>query len=310
MTSGKDCVNVGSCSGCSLIGPELVMLSLQAYLLYLEGKHVGSGGLFMGNQRLGATGLTAAIVAAGVMLAGEVNAQAATFPAPPPPGTYHVDEGRLLRSAETAEIDRIASELLQDRDVALVVVTLPSLASRQAAGYTIERYAAELFDRWGIGSPRSNYGILLLVSAGDRIARIELGAAYAGRYDGETAKVMNGLILPEFRAGRYTEGILAGVRGLDAMARGLPIPSAPMPWYVLPILAGIFAGGGALAYSLHHSGRRGWAWALLAALAALLLLLLSLLGRAGASGGGGGSGGRGGAFGGGSSGGGGATGRW
>jgi uncharacterized protein len=234
-------------------------------------------------------------------------AQRTTFPEAPPPGVFHVDEAGLLRPAEAAEIDRVAGALLAEHDVPIVVVTLQRLADRNAAGYTIERYAAELFDQWGVGSQDRNYGILLLVAAGDRTARIELGAAYAGRYDDAARYVMDELILPEFRGDRYPEGILAGVRGLDAMARGLPLPAPPLPRYALPLVIGVFVATTALAFSLLNSGKRGWGWALLAMLAALLLWLLSRMGRAG---GGTGSGGGGGAFRGGSSGGGGATGRW
>lgn len=255
----------------------------------------------------GGSFLAAALILAAAGFPAEAEAQRATFPTPPPPGRYHVDEAGLLRAGEAAEVDRIAAALLAERDVALLVVTLPSLAARQAAGYTVERYASELFDRWGIGSQEHNFGVLLLVLPGDRAARIELGAGYAHRYDASSAHVMDDLILPEFRAGRYPEGILAGVRGLDAMARDLPLPSRPTPWYVIPLVLGVFAGATALAYSLYQRGRRGWAWAILAALGALLLFLLRMLGRGGGQGGGGG---RGGAFGGGSSGGGGATGRW
>jgi uncharacterized protein len=229
----------------------------------------------------------------------------ASFPAPPPEGRFWLDEAGILREAEAAEVDRIAGALLAEQDVPLLVVALPSLAARGAAGYTIERYARELFDRWGIGSQEHNFGILLLVSHGDRAARIELGAGYGRAYDEASNRVMQDLILPEFRAGRFPEGVLAGVRGLDAMARGLAIPSAPTPWYLFPLLVGIFAVGGALVWSLFKSGNKGWAWAVLAALVALLLFLLRSGGQTRGGGGGGG-----GAFRGGSSGGGGATGRW
>jgi uncharacterized protein len=237
------------------------------------------------------------------------HAQRATFPEPPPAGVYHVDEAGLLRPPEAAEIDRIAGQLLAEYDVPIIVVTIRSLAERGAAGYTIERYAAELFDRWGIGSQARNYGALLLVSRGDRLARIELGADYAGRFDAEAHHIMGQLILPEFRHDRYTEGILAGVRGLEAMARGLPIPGRPAPWYALPLVAGVVVGTTALAFSLLNSGRRGWAWVVLAGLAMFLAWLLRNLFRQRVGGGGVGMGG-GGAFRGGSSGGGGATGRW
>jgi uncharacterized membrane protein YgcG len=65
-----------------------------------------------------------------------------------------------------------------------------------------------------------------------------------------------------------------------------------------------------MVFSLLYSGRKGAAFALLAALGMLLPLLLSMLGRAGSPNASGGGGGGGGPFRGGSSGGGGATGRW
>lgn len=45
---------------------------------------------------------------------------------------------------------------------------------------SVEQYARQLFDHWGPGFKDRNYGILLLVSVGDRKARIELGAGWGG----------------------------------------------------------------------------------------------------------------------------------
>jgi uncharacterized protein len=252
---------------------------------------------------------TILMVLVGLVAAQSAGAQRVAFPAPPAAGIYHVDEGGVLGPGERQEIDRIAAELLAEHGVPLIAVTLPSLASRGAAGYTIERYATELFNTWGIGSPDRNLGMLLLVSIADRRARIELGAHWGLEYDAVAAEVMHTLILPEFRADRYAEGILAGARGLDAMARGLDLPAPRRAWWILPVVGAVVLGVGALSFSLMNSGRRGAAWALLAGLVAILLFLLSMLGRAGVVGGGGGGGG-GGAFRGGSSRGGGASGSW
>jgi uncharacterized protein len=252
---------------------------------------------------------TVLLALVGLVVAESAGAQRVSFPGPPAAGIYHVDEAGVLGPGERQEIDRIGAELLAEHGMPLITVTLPSLASRGAAGYTIERYATELFNTWGIGSPDRNLGMLLLVSIADRRARIELGADWGLEYDAVAAEVMHRLIVPEFRAARYAEGILAGARGLDAMARGLALPSPRRPWWILPVVGVVILGVGALSFSLLNSGRSGAAWGVLAALAAVLLFLLSMLGRAGVAGGGGGSGG-GGAFRGGSSRGGGASGSW
>jgi uncharacterized protein len=214
-------------------------------------------------------------------------------------GMWIVDRAALIGEAESTEINGIAGALMSEEQVPLLVVTLNSLAEMNAASYTIERYASELFDHWGIGSERRNYGMLLLVSKGDRKARIELGQAWAGQHDSEAREVMDTLIIPVFKRGDFSGGILAGVRGMDAMARGLQLPTPKAPWWILPLMGAGLILVICVIVSLFKSGRKGWGWALIAALGVLLFLLM----RASASGGGG-------AFGGGSSGGGGASGSW
>jgi uncharacterized protein len=223
------------------------------------------------------------------------------FPEKPPKSDFFVDQAQLLDAAHRQEINKTASALLKEERIPLFVVTITSLAAYDASGLGIDGYATRLFNTWGIGSPDRNYGILLLVSVGDRKARIELGAGFAHQYDRQANDIMQSLIIPAFKRGDYSTGIADGVRGLDAMARGLQLPKPTAPWWFWPVLIGgaiLFA---AMIYNLFKSGKSGWAWALIAALAVLIFFML----RAAAS-----SGGSGGGFGGGSSGGGGATGSW
>ena len=188
-----------------------------------------------------------ALLIAGWLLAAcsvvPIPAAAVTFPDKPPQDHFYVDEAGLIGAAEGQEIDDIAGALLKEEQVPLIVVTIESLMSHDAAGYTIERYASELFNHWGIGSQRRNYGMLLLVSSGDRKARIELGAGWGHSSNLQAQKVMNDLIVPEFRRDNYSEGILAGVRGMDAMARGLQLPQPKPPWWVLPLFLAFLAAG-------------------------------------------------------------------
>lgn len=244
---------------------------------------------------------TAVLLCAATLLLAARPGAAVTFPEKPSHDHYYVDEAGLISEAEGREIDGIAAALLREEKIPILVVTIRSLMSHGAGGYTVERYAAELFDEWGIGSEDRNYGMLLLVSSEDRKARIEFGAGWAHRHDVEAQQVMDTLIVPEFRQGRYAEGVLAGVRGMNAMARGLALPKPTQPWWVLPAFLVFLAVSIGVIVSLFKSGHKGWGWALIVALGALLFFLL----RAAAQ-----SRGSGGSFGGGSSGGGGASGSW
>jgi len=222
-----------------------------------------------------------------------------------------LDEASLIKPDDAASIRATCDKLLKETQVPIVVVTIPSLAKYK--GGNIEAYARGLFDNWGIGTPARNYGVLLLVSVGDRKARIELGAAWAGAKDATARMIMDEIIVPNFKQGNYSAGILEGVQGLETMVRGelLMSPSEKRQmWIFLAVMAGaIFLG-----VSLIRSGRTGWGWAVLAMVGAVLVAILvgafSSRGRNRDSWGDSGGFGDGGGFGGGSGGGGGATGSW
>lgn len=229
------------------------------------------------------------------------NAHAVTFPPKPANSTYIVDEANVISADYKTRIDAIAAQLFKDEKVPLIVVTIPSLVKHDAAGQTVDSYATQLFNRWGIGSKDRNYGILMLVSIGDRSMRIEFGEAWQHAHDSEAKTVIDSLIIPHFKQGDYAGGIYAGVQGIDSIARGLALPKPQVPKWLLPALIGGFLLTVGVIVSLFRSGKKGWGWALIAALGAIIagIFFLSRF-----------SGGGGGRFRGGRSGGGGASGSW
>ncbi len=150
---------------------------------------------------------------------------------PPPEGRFVLDRAELLGDAGGSSVQEIAAALLAEHETPIFVVTIRAMADHWPHGeIRIETFAHLLFDQWEIGRAELggevwNTGILLVVSRDDRAARIQLGAGWAREKDGECSRIMDGLIVPKFRQGRFGEGIIAGVRALDAMARGKPLPA-------------------------------------------------------------------------------------
>jgi uncharacterized protein len=238
-------------------------------------------------------------------------AQKITYPPKPGDRDFIVDEANLIAEADKAEIKKICDKLLTEKKAPILVVTINSMAQYGADGWDIRVFAQNLFNTWGVGFKDWNHGILLLVSKGDRKARIELGADWKGRKDAECEKIMQQAIVANFKAGRFSEGIKAGVAALEAMARGLKIPkppAQPRPWWHYALVVGFVGLVVFTIVSLVRRGASGWAWLVWAAVFAVLgYLLYQLLTQSSRGGGGGWSGG---SFGGGFSGGGGATGSW
>lgn len=227
-----------------------------------------------------------------------------------PPGQrdFVLDTANLIDEADEAQIKALCDTLLNETAIPIVVVTIESMAAHGGPNMRIETFATLLFDQWGIGDSTFNRGILLLVSNGDRKARIELGADWAHEYDRTCQEIMDGHIIFHFKQGQFSTGIVAGVEALDKMARGLELPSKPRPWWHYALVAGFIALAIFTAISLMNSGASGWAWVFWGVVFSILgFILYSALTSSARGGSGGFSGG---SFGGGFSGGGGATGSW
>lgn len=231
----------------------------------------------------------------------------------PGPREFVLDKANLLDPAAKAKIQRECDKLLTDHATPIIVVTIPSIADVGGGSLQIETVARLLFDQWQIGIAKVgqeqkdwNTGILLLVSSGDRKARIELGAGWRRDNDQVSSQIMDERIIPYFKQGNYAAGIVSGVQALDDMARGKPLPTVPRPWWHFPVAAGALGLFAFTIISLVRHGANGWAWLFWG-------LVFSFVGYAlysmltSSSSGGGFSGG---SFGGGFSGGGGATGSW
>jgi uncharacterized protein len=241
------------------------------------------------------------LLLAGASAALGQGAQRVSFPAKPGQKDFFTDEAGIIGPAERQAINEIAGRLLTEQKVPVFVVTIVSMASHGAAEYTVERYAYELFNNWGIGSHQRNYGMLLVVSRDDHRARIELGSDWGYSHNEGAKQLMDTIITPAFKQGNFSAGILDGVKGLDALARGLALPQPKQPWWVLPLFLGGFALIIGIIVNLFRTGRSGWGWALIAGLGVMIFMILRGMASSRGSGGG---------FGGGSSGGGGASGSW
>ena len=149
------------------------------------------------------------------------------FPETPAPSQLIQDYARIINEENKAAIRKIQFEAYEQFDTPIVVVTISSKAEFNASGKGIERVAHDLFDFWQIGKRDKNdnlinQGILLLVSVGDRKARIELGGDWGRAWDDHCDDIMQRSIVKRFKSGDYSGGILAGVEKLAEMGKAGP----------------------------------------------------------------------------------------
>ena len=100
----------------------------------------------------------------------------------------------------------------------LVVATVPSLQ-----GYEIEDYGYQLGRAWGIGDAKADTGVLLIVAPNERQVRIEVGYGLEPILtDALSSTILQGQVLPRFKAGEMEAGVVAGA---DAIAAQLALPA-------------------------------------------------------------------------------------
>lgn len=123
----------------------------------------------------------------------------------------HINDFAEVIDQETETTARVAlATLLGETGIEMTVVTIRSRDDFDASA-SIETFARGLFNDWGVGDAENNDGILVLVATADRETRIQLGSAYDQAYDVIAQDIINTSMVPEFREGRFTEGIENGV---------------------------------------------------------------------------------------------------
>lgn len=188
-------------------------------------------------SRLAYSSLRAWLAAAVVLVSALTFVPAASaevnIPPVPPEKHYILDKAGLISADAMEKIGGIQKTAALDHKTQIVVVTIENKAKYGGQYMSIEGFARQWFDEWGIGIRRDgklyNRGILMLVSKGDRKARIELGADWGHRWDEYCQRVMDEMMVPQFKNGQYSLGIIRGVDALSSMAERGPFADPPKP---------------------------------------------------------------------------------
>ena len=137
---------------------------------------------------------------------------------------YVNDFADVLSPETEAQLEEMLKAARAERDHEMTVVTIDSVNS-YTNNHTIERFAKDLFNHWGIGNAERNDGILLLVAVEDRRMRIALGSGFRARFDGVATRIIDSIIVPAFRDGRMEQGILQGTEAsLERLRLDAPLP--------------------------------------------------------------------------------------
>ena len=158
-----------------------------------------------------------------LLLACALPALAGTYRADEIPNVQRMDRRRyvsdpdgILSPAAVAHIDSVCASL-RERGLAQVAV----VAVDDIAGGDTFSFAVDLFRSWGVGSAKSNNGLGILLVKDLREIRFVTGGGLEGILpDALCKRIQLNYMLPAFREGDYSAGMVAGVGAAATILEG------------------------------------------------------------------------------------------
>lgn len=148
---------------------------------------------------------------AAIVLAVTLCLAAAAEVAYQPTAQFFVNDFADVLSAQTEqEIVELGRALQQQTGAQAVAVTVPS-----RGGQSVEDYAIDLANSWGIGQAEEDNGVLILIAVEERKLRVEVGLGLEGALpDGKTGRIMDEYMTPSLRQNDYSTGMLEGYKAV------------------------------------------------------------------------------------------------
>lgn len=123
------------------------------------------------------------------------------------PGGWVSDFAGVVPFSYKEKMEILATEVKHKTGVELAVVTVENMR-----GLTVEDYATQLFQNWGIGEKGKDNGALILLALQERKVRIEVGYDLEAIIpDGVAGEILDRYVLPDLRTGDYGNGLYKGL---------------------------------------------------------------------------------------------------
>jgi uncharacterized protein len=142
----------------------------------------------------------------------------------PPLSGRVVDQTGTLSASDAAALTQRLKDLETRKGSQVAVLIVPTTQPE-----TIEQFSIRVAEAWKIGRKKIDDGALLVVAKNDRKLRIEVGYGLEGALPDVTARrIIDEIIVPQFRTGDFAGGISAGVDRIIRIIDGEPLPK-PQP---------------------------------------------------------------------------------
>lgn len=143
-------------------------------------------------------------------------AQDSDFPPRPDPPRLVNDMADMLSAEEEQALEQKLVNYYDTTSTQIAIVTITSIG-----GYDANQYAAELGERWGVGSSENDNGLILLVAKDERRVAIQTGYGMEAYIPDALAKrITENTLKPNFQQGEYYKGLNEATNLIIGLASG------------------------------------------------------------------------------------------
>lgn len=144
------------------------------------------------------------VASIGVLLIATIGILTGAVSYPAPTNNFFVNDfANVISDSDEVKILNKGATLYKNTGAQVVVVTVDTLQ-----GMTVNDYALQLGNKWGVGEKKQNTGIVLLLSVGDRETTIQVGYGLEGAVnDAKAGRILDTYALPYFRVDEFSTGL-------------------------------------------------------------------------------------------------------
>jgi len=132
----------------------------------------------------------------------------------PRPSGFVNDFAGVLKAQDALAIGSLASAVKEKTGAEMALVTVMSF---EPYASSIEEFSTALMKDWGVGERGKDNGVLFILAMAERESRIEVGYGLEGAIpDSAAGRILDTTVIPAFREGDYSGGLLKGCRTIAA----------------------------------------------------------------------------------------------